>query len=84
MIDTTTTTTTTTLPAGPVLFFDGVCNLCSNTVQFILAHEARPTLQFASLQSALAAAVLPGLGIDPTDLDSVVLVENGAAFEKSN
>jgi predicted DCC family thiol-disulfide oxidoreductase YuxK len=69
--------------AGPILFFDGVCNLCSASVQFIIAHEAAPTLRFASLQSERARVMLPALGVDPTRLESLVLVEDGVATTKS-
>jgi predicted DCC family thiol-disulfide oxidoreductase YuxK len=69
--------------AGPVLFFDGVCNLCSASVQFIIAHEAAPTIRFASLQSDLAQQTLPPLGVDPTRLESLVFVEGGVAATKS-
>ena len=67
----------------PVLYFDGVCNLCSSSVQFVLDHERDPTLRFASLQSARALEILPPLGIDPADLDSVVLVKDGVAYNRS-
>ena len=69
--------------AGPVLYFDGVCNLCSSSVQFVIDHEAAPELRFASLQSPLAAHILPALGKDPAKLNSVVLVDNGVAYERS-
>ena len=73
-----------TLDAGPILFFDGVCNLCSSSVQFVIENEAAPVMRFASLQSDLAARVLPGLGADPAKLNSVVLVDNGVAYERSS
>lgn len=69
--------------AGPILFFDGVCNLCSASVQFVIEHEQAPTLRFASLQSDLARAVLPPLGVDPARLESLVLVEGGVASTRS-
>ncbi len=66
-----------------MLYFDGVCNLCNRSVQFVLDHEADASLRFASLQSGQAQKVLVPLGIDPTDLDSVVLVKDGVAFARS-
>jgi predicted DCC family thiol-disulfide oxidoreductase YuxK len=69
---------------SPVLYFDGVCNLCNHSVQFVLDHEKDTTLRFASLQSAQAQQVLPGLGIDPADLDSLVLVKDGVAYARSS
>ena len=69
--------------AGPILFFDGVCNLCSASVQFIIGHEASPTIRFASLQSDLAQQTLPPLGVDPKRLESLVFVEDGVATTRS-
>lgn len=34
-----------------IVFFDGVCNLCSSFVQFILKNEKNSSIKFASLQS---------------------------------
>lgn len=36
---------------NPVLFFDGECNVCNRTVQFILQNEQEPFIQFCPLQS---------------------------------
>ena len=36
---------------SPVLFFDGVCNLCNGLVQFILKHDKKKIFLFAPLQS---------------------------------
>ena len=67
----------------PVLFFDGVCNLCSGAVQFVLKHDRSGEIQFASLQSDLAADVLPAHGLDPAALDSLVLLEGGKVYTQS-
>jgi predicted DCC family thiol-disulfide oxidoreductase YuxK len=40
-----------------LLLYDGVCGLCAASVQFILRHERRHTLQFAPLQGETAAQV---------------------------
>lgn len=68
---------------GPILFFDGVCNVCNASVQFVLAHEDGPRLRFASLQSKTAEDMLPALGIDPKDLDSLVIVDGGKVYNRS-
>jgi predicted DCC family thiol-disulfide oxidoreductase YuxK len=41
----------------PLLLYDGSCGMCAASVQFILRHERRHTLQFAPLQSEAAAAI---------------------------
>ncbi|MDP0501925.1 MAG: DCC1-like thiol-disulfide oxidoreductase family protein [Verrucomicrobiota bacterium JB022] len=67
----------------PILFFDGVCNLCNHTVDFILRHEREPRLRFAPLQGEHARRLLPPLGIDPEALDSLVLYEAGRVYQRS-
>ena len=59
---------------SPVLFYDGECALCTRSVRFVLRHEGRGTLRFASLEGAFARSVLarhPGL----QGLDTVVWYE---------
>ena len=66
-------------PAGPsptVVFYDGVCALCNRLVRFLLVRDRRRALRFAPLQGELAGRALPRHGVDPGDLDSVVVVAN--------
>ncbi len=67
-----------------ILLFDGYCNFCSNTVQFILKHEKNNALFFASLQSETGVGLLNHYHIDPAKTDSLVLVENDKAYVKSS
>jgi predicted DCC family thiol-disulfide oxidoreductase YuxK len=60
----------------PIVLYDGVCGLCNRLVQFLLGHDKHDRLRFASLQSDFAAKVLGRHGIDPSDLDTVHVVEN--------
>lgn len=67
----------------PVLLFDGYCNFCSSTIQFIFKHEKNKTMYFASLQSPAGIEILKHYNIDPTKIDSLVLIENEKAYIKS-
>ena len=68
---------------GPVLFFDGVCNLCNGAVQFVIDRDPRGRIRFASLQSDIGRAVLDRLDLPQDDLETVVLVEGTRAYTKS-
>jgi predicted DCC family thiol-disulfide oxidoreductase YuxK len=57
-----------------LVFYDGVCGLCDRFVRFLLARDRAGRLQFAPLQGATARRELPPLGLDPADLDSVVVI----------
>lgn len=73
----------TEMDTAPVLLFDGVCNLCNGAVQFVLKHDTKKAFRFASLQSGVAEHLLQPYG-DLKKLSSVVLLENGNLFQKSN
>ena len=66
-----------------VVIFDGVCNLCSRAVQFIVAHEVSPTLHFASVQSAAGARLMRQFDLDPEEAKTFVLVEEGLSYVRS-
>jgi predicted DCC family thiol-disulfide oxidoreductase YuxK len=69
---------------GAVVLFDGVCNLCNGSVQFIVRHDPAGRFRFASLQSEAGQALLRRHGLDPDDLFSVILVEGGRAYARSD
>ena len=68
---------------GPILLFDGVCNLCDHSVQFVLDHDAEGVFRFASLQSEVGRGLVERCGMPPGALDSVVLVEAGRCYVRS-
>jgi len=67
----------------PILLFDGVCNLCNSSVQFILKRDKQQAFRFASLQSEEGQKVLEQFEDTPEDLSSVVLVEDGKLYARS-
>ncbi len=69
---------------GPLVLFDGVCNLCNRSVNFILDHDRHKRFHFAALQSDAGQAVLRHFGLRTDDFDTAVLVEHGRAYTKSS
>lgn len=67
----------------PLILFDGVCNLCAWAVRFIIERDPRGVFRFASLQSELGRKLLAEHGIDPSQTDSFILIENGVAYVES-
>jgi len=59
-----------------IVLYDGVCGLCNRLNQFLLKRDHHDRLRFASLQSNLARKILERHGADPTDLDTVYVVED--------
>lgn len=71
-------------PDQPILLFDGVCKLCLGSVLFVLRHERRPELRFCALESAPGARLLVQHGLAADSRGSLVLIEAGRAFLKSD
>ena len=67
-----------------VVIFDGVCNLCARSVQFILDHESDQTLRFTPLQSPAGTRLMRKLDLDPADARTFVLIADGKAYVKSD
>jgi predicted DCC family thiol-disulfide oxidoreductase YuxK len=69
---------------GPVLLFDGVCNLCNAGVAFIVRRDPRGRFRFAPLQSEVARRLLQAAGVDADDVpDSMIVVEEGRVYDRS-
>ncbi len=71
-------------PTGPILLFDGVCNLCNGTVQFILRADRKQVFRFASLQSVIGQQLLHAAAYQGPPLDSVVLIKDQTVFIHSD
>ncbi len=67
----------------PVIYFDGVCNLCSKSVQFLLKHDSRKIFRFASLQGNAGQKMLLSNHLPPDHFDSFILQENGRFYTRS-
>ena len=68
--------------AGIVLF-DGVCGLCTRSVQFIIGRDSGQYFQFASLQSTIGRGIAARHGIDTNGLGTLILVEGEQAYNRS-
>lgn len=68
----------------PILLFDGVCNLCNGAVQFIIQRDPSGIFRFASLQSEAAAGMLARFPEAPRNISTIVLLENGRLYTRSD
>jgi len=67
-------------PNKKIILFDGVCNLCDSAVQFVIKHDKKDVFRFVALQSELGQEILKHIGINPSNIDSVILYEPGIAY----
>lgn len=64
-----------------IVLFDGECNFCNGSVQFIIKRDPAGRYKFASIQSEAGARLLKRHGAEGTD--SFVLIEGSKAYVKS-
>lgn len=68
----------------PIVLFDGCCNLCTKSVQFIIDRDPGGHFCFASIRSGAGRELLEKCSIDPDKVDAIVLVENGKCLTRSD
>lgn len=66
-----------------IILFDGVCNFCNSSVNFLLRRDRKGVFRFAALQSEAGRKLLAEVGLQHHDLDSMVLIEGGDISLKS-
>ena len=77
--------TDTPIDHRPIIFFDGVCNLCNGAVRFIIRRDPDSYFRFATLQSAYARKFLSEMGYHEfSEMDSIILIKEGNIFVKSD
>jgi predicted DCC family thiol-disulfide oxidoreductase YuxK len=68
---------------NPIILFDGVCNLCSSIVQFIIKCDPKHKFRFASLQSDFGKNIFHHFKLPVNELNSFILLEKGKIYTKS-
>ncbi len=58
--------------SGPILLFDGVCNLCNALVKFVIRRDKYARIRFASLQSAAGQSLMSEAGLSSDKIDTVI------------
>lgn len=70
-----------------IILFDGVCNLCSGVVRFVIARDPHARFRFAALQSDAARRACAEVGAMPpaaVDPDTIIVIADGRALERSD
>ena len=66
-----------------IILFDGVCNLCNASVNFVIKRDKKDVFRFAALQSELGKELASKFKIASTELDSIVLIDIDKCYTKS-
>lgn len=67
-----------------VILFDGVCNFCNSSVNFIIERDVLHYYKFAALQSEYGNAILAKFHKSTEDFNSILVIENEVFYEKSD
>lgn len=67
----------------PLVLYDGACGLCDGAVRTLLAADRAGVFTYAPLQGSVGTAACVAYGA-PTDLSTMVFVEGGTAYIRSD
>ena len=70
-------------PDGPIILYDGICNLCTKSIQFVIQRDSRKQFRFASLQSSFADAFVENILEENERLTSMVLIIGNQVYRQS-
>lgn len=68
-----------------LILFDGVCNLCNSSIQYVIKHDKKNRFMFAPLQSHAGQYIINKYDIDTKKTDSILLYsnENGLSIKST-
>jgi predicted DCC family thiol-disulfide oxidoreductase YuxK len=66
-----------------VILFDGVCNLCNASIDFIITRDQKNHFLVGALQEEAGKQLLSRYQVNPEYLDSLVLIEGGKIYFRS-
>jgi predicted DCC family thiol-disulfide oxidoreductase YuxK len=64
-----------------IILFDGICNLCNDSVLKVIKYDKRDHFVFVALQSKIGQDIINYLKIDVSKIDSIILYEPGVAYD---
>ena len=68
---------------NPIILFDGVCNLCTGSVQYVIKHDPKKNFRFASLQSSFGEKVLRQYNLPVNTFNSFLLLNKDRIYTRS-
>lgn len=67
-----------------LILFDGVCNFCNSAVQMAIEIDRQKIFKFAAIQSELGQQLYHQHGLDPVDIQTLMLVDGDRVLTKSD
>ncbi|MBL0254670.1 MAG: thiol-disulfide oxidoreductase DCC family protein [Chitinophagaceae bacterium] len=69
--------------SSPIILFDGICNLCNRSIQFVIKHDKEKVYRFAAFQSKAGQKLLQQYNLPLKQYSSFLLIENNKAYSQS-
>lgn len=66
-----------------IILFDGLCNLCNSSIQFIRIRDSKKKFKFSALQSQWAQEFLKQQSFEDPKIDSILYVTGNSVYTKS-
>jgi predicted DCC family thiol-disulfide oxidoreductase YuxK len=66
-----------------IVLFDGVCNFCNSSINFMIRNDSTDYFRFLTLQSEKGKKIVERYNLDPENLQTVILLENGKIYTRS-
>ena len=64
-----------------IILFDGVCNLCNDSVLKVIKNDKKNSFLFTALQSDYGKKIIEHLKVDTSKIDSIILYEPGISYD---
>ncbi|MEJ7627787.1 MAG: thiol-disulfide oxidoreductase DCC family protein [Ferruginibacter sp.] len=71
------------MSSQPIILFDGICNLCNRSVQFVIKNDPAGLFKFTPLQGNTGKKILSDFKLSTLHFDSFILFENGKIYTRS-
>jgi predicted DCC family thiol-disulfide oxidoreductase YuxK len=66
-----------------IILFDGLCNLCSGWVHFLIERDPKEAFKFCSVQSQTGKALLQYLGLSTDQIETMAYFHRGKGYVRS-
>lgn len=66
-----------------IIIFDGVCHLCNSSVDFVMRRDRKRMFRYTANQMETGRKLLVEQGVDPDQVESVYLYQDGVLYDKS-
>lgn len=66
-----------------IVLFDGVCNFCNSSVNFIIERDPSAKFKFTPLQSEIGEELIKKYSL-PNTLETIILLQHGKIYTKSS